>query len=184
MYMYIHLTKLLSVHPDNSNNLKTGRQNDTNFEQFCHYMSLSALQTPQTYQTSRPDLLKTVLTLLHRSTQSNQHVQFQWIPTHVGIQSNKTVDNIAKQAVSHINLTYSILLGVTEIYSIIHCNILNMYKHQLSTNTNFISKIKPNPCTKPSNYHANIHNDRIITRLRVGKTNLPDDLGIRRTSNN
>jgi hypothetical protein len=36
--------------------------------------SLSALQTLQTYQTSRPDLLNTILTLLHKSTQCNQHI--------------------------------------------------------------------------------------------------------------
>jgi hypothetical protein len=36
----IHWTKVLSVHPDNSNNtnnLKMERQNDTNFEQFCNW---------------------------------------------------------------------------------------------------------------------------------------------------
>jgi hypothetical protein len=138
--------------------------------------SLSALQTLQTYQTSRPDLLNTILTLLHKSTQCNQHIQFQWIPSHFGIQGNETVDNTAKQELSHNNLICNIPLGVTEIYSIIHRNILDMYKTQLSTNTKLISKIKPNPCTKPLNYHSNIHYD-IITRLRVGKTNLLGDLG-------
>jgi hypothetical protein len=44
--------------------------------------SLSAMQT---LQTSRPDLLNTILTLLHKSTQSNQHIQFQWIPSHTSI---------------------------------------------------------------------------------------------------
>jgi hypothetical protein len=77
-------------------------------------------------------------------------------------------------------------LGVTEIYSIIHRNILEMYKIQLSTNTRLIFNIKPNPCTKPVNYHANIHYDKIITHLRVGKTNLLGDLGqyTRHTGNN
>ena len=148
--------------------------------------SLSALQTLQTYQTSRPDLLNTILTLLHKSTQRNQRIQFQWIPSHVGIRGNETVDNTAKQALSHNDLAYNIPLGVTEIYSIIHRNIHDMYKTQLSTNTKLIAKIKPNPCTKPLNYHSNIHYDKIITRLRVGKTNLLGDLGqyTRHTSNN
>jgi ribonuclease HI len=66
--------------------------------------SLSALQKPQTYQTSRPDLLNTIPTLLHKSTQSNQHIQFQWIPSHFGIQGNENVDNTAKQALTHNNL--------------------------------------------------------------------------------
>jgi hypothetical protein len=127
--------------------------------------SLSALQTLQTYQTSRPNLLNTILTLLHKSTQCNQHIQFQWIPSLVGIQGNETVDNTAKQALSHNNLIYNIPLGVTEIYSIIHCNILDMYKTQLNTNTKLMSKIKPNPSAKPLNYHSNIHYDKIITRL-------------------
>ena len=68
--------------------------------------SLSALQSLQTYQTSRPDLLNTILTLLHKSTQRNQRIQFQWIPSHVGIRGNETVDNTAKQALSHNDLAY------------------------------------------------------------------------------
>jgi ribonuclease HI len=128
--------------------------------------SLNALQT---LQTTRPDLLNTILTLLH----TNQHIQFLWISSHVGI----TVDNTAKQALSHNKFTYSMPLGVTEIHSIIHRSILDLYKYQLSTNTKLFSKIKPNPCTKPLNYHANIHYDKIIIRLRVEKTNLLGDLG-------
>jgi hypothetical protein len=34
---YIHWTKDISVHPDNSNNLKTESQNNTYFEQFCSW---------------------------------------------------------------------------------------------------------------------------------------------------
>jgi ribonuclease HI len=124
--------------------------------------SLYALQTLQTYQTSRPDLLHTVLTLLHKSTQCNQHIQFQCISSHVGIQGYETVDNTAKQALSHNNFAYNIPLGVTEIYSIIHRSILDMYKTQLSTNTKLTAKIKPNPCTKPLNYHSNIHYDQVF----------------------
>jgi hypothetical protein len=92
----------------------------------------------------------------------------------------------AKQAQSHNNLTYNIPLGVKEIYSITHRNILDTYKTQLSTNRTLISKIKPNPCTKPLNCHANIHYDKIITRLRVEKTNLLGNLAqyTRHTSNN
>jgi ribonuclease HI len=88
--------------------------------------SLSALQTLQTYHTSRPDLLNTILTLLHESTQRNQDIQFQRIPSYVGIRGNETVDKTAKQALSHNNLTYNIPQGVPEIYSIIHRNIVNM----------------------------------------------------------
>jgi ribonuclease HI len=68
--------------------------------------SLGALQTLQSYQTCRPDILNTILTLLHGSTQSNQHTHFQLIPSHIGIQCNKAVNNIAKQTLSHNNITY------------------------------------------------------------------------------
>jgi ribonuclease HI len=134
--------------------------------------SLSALQTLQTCQTSRPDLLNTILTLLHKSAQSKQHIQFQWIPSYVGIRGNETVDNTAKEALNNNNFTYHIPLVVTEIYSMIHRNIPSMHKTQLSTNTRLISTIKPNPCTYPINYHANVHYDKFITRLWVGRTNL------------
>jgi hypothetical protein len=93
------------------------------------------------------------------------------------IQGNETVDNTAKQALNHNNLAYNIPLEVTEIYSIIHRNILDMYKNQLRTNTKLIPKIKPKPYTKPLNYHTNIH---------YHKTNLLADLGqyTRHTINN
>ncbi|XP_076031896.1 uncharacterized protein LOC143019797 [Oratosquilla oratoria] len=56
--------------------------------------SLAAIQNGSC--TSRPDILKDVLSLLTEADRLGVLLRFQWIPSHVGLHRNEMVDNAAK----------------------------------------------------------------------------------------
>ncbi|XP_076060332.1 uncharacterized protein LOC143036661 [Oratosquilla oratoria] len=60
--------------------------------------SLTAIQNGSC--TSRPDILKDVLSLLTEADRLGVLLQFQWIPSHVGLHGNEMADNAAKLSAS------------------------------------------------------------------------------------
>ncbi|XP_076030308.1 uncharacterized protein LOC143018637 [Oratosquilla oratoria] len=60
--------------------------------------SLAAIQNGSC--TSRPDILKDVLSLLTEADRLGVLLRFQWIPSHVGLHGNEMADNAAKLGAS------------------------------------------------------------------------------------
>jgi len=141
------------------------------------YDSLSALKSitnsPIKANSSLSLLIITLLKSLSRVT-----VEFLWVPCHIGITHNETVDRLAKQV--SISGFPPNILPLSEIYPIIRrstyddCNI--HYSELFSSQNSCYLSIQPLPPRLPWYTHfSDISRSQIIklSRLRFGHNLLP-----------
>ena len=82
----------------------------------CVY-SLAALQSIQSWSSSRQDLLLEIQLSLYRLRRTGISVKFCWVPAHVGIKGIEGADKIAKMA-TKINNIIDMPYGKTEVKAI------------------------------------------------------------------
>ena len=139
--------------------------------------SLSALQSLVTKTSSRPDILNEILVRVHQLQRRHIRVHLEWIPAHVGIIGNETVDSLAKESTNHSEIECNTQLGVTEAYTLIR-QFINQKRSEKYNNTSlFIRQLKPNPTVTPIRYSNNVYWDKVFTRLRLGTTLLNGEIG-------
>ena len=139
--------------------------------------SLSALQALQNKSGSRPDILHEILQETHNLAAQGVVIRFEWVPAHVGIHGNETVDKLAKDALNNDNIECDTGLSSREIYPIAHRIIVNSWEENYSQLGLHINKIKSTAISKPVKYSNNVLEDAVVTRLRLGRTKLRADLG-------
>ncbi len=82
--------------------------------------SMSALNSLSgDISTTRQELIYEILINLLRIQKMGIVLRFMWVPAHVGVQGNETVDKLAKQAMKHMNIEVQIPLSKAEIKGII-----------------------------------------------------------------
>ena len=139
--------------------------------------SLSALVSLRSRQSSRSDLVNSILQDCHLLARSGCKVSFEWVPAHVGIHGNETADKLAKAALSLDDIDCDIHLSARETFPHIKKLIMNNWHHALQ-NTSLPPQLPiPKTLQAPPKYHSSGKYDRIITRLRLNQTKLNGELG-------
>ena len=142
--------------------------------------SLSALQSiPNSPIKANSSLSLLIITLL--KSLSRVTVEFLWVPSHVEITHNETVDRLAKQAL--ISGSPSNILPLSEIYPIIRRSTYDdwniHYAESFSNQNSWYLSIQPLPPRRPWYTHfSDISRSQIIklSRLRFGHNLLPSHM--------
>ncbi len=134
--------------------------------------SLSGLQSIQSgLSKSRPNLLLEIRQLLYKLNSVDGNITFAWIPSHVGVGGNETVDEEAKMAISKTAVELNTGLELTEIKAIIKKRINNLWQESWTNSKTgkHYKEIEPN-VSKEIKYRNKLrHKETTITRLRLGK---------------
>ncbi|CAC5367827.1 unnamed protein product [Mytilus coruscus] len=113
-----------------------------------------------------------------RLKQKNIEVTIEWIPAHVGILGNEQVDKLAKLALSKDKIDLNISLSANEFIAI----TTELYKEKWQArwdNSDYPWSRSLNTTVnkKPIFYKGNRYHAKTITRLRLGTTLFPGQLG-------
>ena len=134
--------------------------------------SLSSLQSIQSgHSTSRPQLLNQILATLD-NTQT--HITFAWVPSHVGVQGNTKADALAAVAIASPSVELDIGIGLEEVYSLAETYILDKWQaHWSGSQTGkHYRAIEPFISTKVKYTHSIGSKEVAINRLRFGTCQL------------
>lgn len=113
--------------------------------------------------------------IYERIMTSSNYYLFFWIPSHVGIQGNETVDMLAKEAVKKAVCTTGYLHNKYDLFTVINKLVWNKWENDWKNkkeDENKLRKIKNN--VKPWLYSSNLSRREtiILTRLRIGHSNI------------
>ena len=160
------LTALAEIHKNKSNKLIKGRKIVILTD------SLSSVTSIRNKCSSRPDLLKQILTTIGMLTDFK--IAIVWIPSHVNITGNEKADELAKNALDKQNIDSNILLGKSEIYSLIRQRINKHWQNLWDTlSTYWSTKLNIETNHRLTIYNSSLRKDKIIGRIRMGTTLLP-----------
>ncbi|XP_060600088.1 uncharacterized protein LOC132753616 [Ruditapes philippinarum] len=127
---------------------------------------------------SRPDLLNEIILLYNKVLNVGKQVTIVWCPAHIGISGNEQADRAAKMGLNLNNVTESISLSPTEIYSKIKKYIVHLWQTESNSCQDQRKHINSSVgLSRPVQYSNILKIDRAITRLRLGTTLLPGDSG-------
>ncbi len=124
---------------------------------------------------SRQDILIEILQNLYRICQLRlSAVFFLWVPAHVGVEGNHDLDKIAKQA---LVIDLDIPLGKSEMKGLIKTAIKNMWQERWDKGNKgrHLYNIQKQVGLVRNSY-GNRKEDIIISRLRIGHSNLKKSL--------
>ncbi len=126
---------------------------------------------------SRQDILIEILQNLYRICQLRLSAVFLWLPAHVGVEGNEDVDKIAKQALKHNVIDLDIPLGKSEMKGLIKTAIKNMCQERWDKGNKgrHLYNIQKQVGLVRNSY-GNRKEDIIISRLRIGHSNLNKSL--------
>lgn len=136
--------------------------------------SLSSVQALQSgYSNTRPDKINIILSLLDKAKSKGQHIDIEWIPSHVGIPGNEAADATAKLGML-VGLPDKTLPSKAEIYPIINKIIMKEWQHQWDSSLKGISHkcLQPTVRKTTTMFSPNRKHDRIYTRLRLSHNGL------------
>jgi ribonuclease HI len=137
--------------------------------------SLSSLQSIESTHGNRPDLIYDILMLLTNLYNRGIQVTLIWIPAHVGLNGNETVDQLAKEAASGNGQIIDIKPNILDVYDSINKYIINLWQEQWDTSPKGRHYYNLNPIVKTNNqfsYPNNKRNEILISKLRLGHCNL------------
>ncbi|CAC5424832.1 unnamed protein product [Mytilus coruscus] len=127
---------------------------------------------------SRPDILEPIQILACRLKQKNIEVTIEWIPAHVGILGNEQVDKLAKLALSNDKIDLNLSLSANEFIAITTALYKKKWQARWDNTCSLWSRSINNTVNKkPNFYQGNRYHAKTITRLRLGTTLLPGQLG-------
>ncbi|CAG2219025.1 unnamed protein product [Mytilus edulis] len=140
--------------------------------------SYSAIQSINNNASSRPDILEPIQILACRLKQKNIEVTIEWIPAHVGILGNEQVDKLAKLALSNDKIDLNLSLSANEFIAITTALYKKKWQARWDNTCSIWSRsINTAVNKKPNFYQGNRFHAKTITRLRLGTTLLPGQLG-------
>ncbi|CAC5381285.1 unnamed protein product [Mytilus coruscus] len=126
----------------------------------------------------RPDILEPIQILACRLKQKNIEVTIEWIPAHVGILGNEQVDKLAKLALSNDKIDLNLSLSANEFIAITTALYKKKWQARWDNTCSLWSRSINNTVNKkPYFYQGNRYHEKTITRLRLGTTLLPGQLG-------
>ena len=143
--------------------------------------SRSALLALQSRPTRHPliSIIQRFLCMLHTR---RKQVSFCWVPSHVGIPGNELADRAAFHAASHVvhcrlYLPLDIRLGLlpaSDFYSRLKLGFLRCWQEfwSLDVHGAKLRSVKPLLGNWPSSYSESRHREVILSRLRIGHTNV------------
>lgn len=140
--------------------------------------SLSALKAIKTCKSmGSPSLLNEVLDLVDNI---RVHVTFLWVPSHLGIHGNETVDRLAQNAAHSAETELNVHLEKADLYRIVDSYILQKWQDiwTASEHGKFYKKLEPSVSFSIKYQHTNRAKETTITRLRLGKCRLNDYLAM------
>lgn len=129
--------------------------------------------------TVRQELIYEILINLLRIQNMGLILKFVWVPAHVGVQGNETVDKLAKQALKHMIVEVQIPLSKAEIKGIIKNQINKKWQEMWDRGIKgrHLYSIQKQ-VGKGRLCLNNRKEDIIITRLRIGHSGLNQTLYI------
>ena len=133
--------------------------------------SYSALQLISSCTISHPIVLQ-IFEALFRLSIRNKRVTFCWVPAHVGIRGNESVDSLARSAAT-TSSSSSIPLPVADYFPLFHSFLRSEWQRSWAAlSLNFLHSIKPfvTPWHNPS--HRCRRWETALARLRIGHTRL------------
>lgn len=96
--------------------------------------SKSALQALKHPNRNRKGMIYDIHTLVHQLHFRGCHVQFQWVPSHVGICGNDMADKAAKESITFLNVSNNIGFTINEASTKIRKVLFLEWKNRYETN--------------------------------------------------
>ena len=130
--------------------------------------SLSSLNAFQNPYSTHP-LTQRILLTLHSLSSADIHIVFVWIPAHIGIKGNESVDRAAKLATKFPKITFPSKATSSDLALYYRGHIYKQW-HYLWHNqqNNKLRQIKKAPIPWSSSFRKSRHEESVITRLRIG----------------
>ena len=134
--------------------------------------SLAALQSIQSWNSNRQDLLLETQHSLYRLHRTGIFVRFCWVPAHVGIKGNEGADKNAKIATKMDNII-DIPFGKAEVKAILKKEVMKKWQDRWDreiTGRNYYN-IQKNVSAHGVK-RKNRREETVLTRMRIGHTGL------------
>ncbi|MGE5863307.1 MAG: ribonuclease H family protein [Nitrososphaerales archaeon] len=132
--------------------------------------SLSAIKSIKTKDnSSRPDIIKDIYQQIETI---ERKVTLVWIPSHVGILGNETVDKLANKATENTNIYQDIGITINDVKTIVLTHIKEKWQSKWINNKTDYRNIESEIGWEPKFIHQNRNVERLIFRLRAGHCKL------------
>ena len=117
-------------------------------------------------------VIRYIVNKLNTLKQSGINVEICWIPSHVGIQGNEAADQKAKEVAKR--RAEIVPIHYEDYFSILRTKLDNKRKQNYQTHPRLarLRQINPNPSPWPTSTNTNRHEEIILSRIRLGHTNL------------
>ena len=175
-----HENASYSLHPDASiftaemmaimySTLIIKKSNATHFTIYTD--SRSSIEALANYE-HKDSLVKKTKILLHKLSERGKHAELCWIPSHIGVKGNETVDEMAKRAITQprCNETIPLMDHMNKIKQIMKEKWQQQWQQE--PNRNKLKELKETVNEWPSSTQPDRTTETTLTRLRIGHTKM------------